>query len=109
MEQRKLLWEAHLKFNPQVQFMIEARMGTHHGHLFTINPMEMSDIELWEAFLYTDDDVQEVTTACGGTQTMCPTASIMAGYMAWQFVQAVNGDDYRNSFVLNLGAVPMVM
>lgn len=109
MDVRKEIWESHIKFNPQVPFMIEARMGTHHGQLFTINPMDYGDIELWEACWYPNDAVKEITTACGSTQTMCPTASIMAGYMAWQFVQAVKREPYQKQFTINLGEMPMVV
>lgn len=109
MATRKELWIHHIKFNTKVPFMIEARMGTHHGQLFTINPMDMTDIDLWESNLYTDDDVKEETTACGTSQTMAPTATIMAGYMAWNFVQAVNGDGYRSNILLNLGEMPVIV
>jgi len=109
MNTRKELWEAHVKFNPKVKFMIEARMGTHHGQIFTIKPLDMDDINMWESLWFPNEDVVEDVTACGASQTMCPTASIMAGYMAWQFVQAMNDEEYNRNFTLNLGAVPLVV
>lgn len=109
METRKKIWEKHIKFNPKVPFMIEARMGTHHGHILTINPMNMDDIGLWESLWFPNEAVKEETTACGASQTMCPTASIMAGYMAWQFVQAMNKADYNKNFTVQFGEFPMVV
>lgn len=109
MDTRKEIWENHIRYNKDVPFMIEARMGTHHGQIFTIGPMNMDDVKLWESFWFSNDEVDEPVTACGASQTMCPTASIMAGYMAWQFVQAVNAQPYQKTITINLGEMPMVV
>lgn len=107
MQSRKEIWEHHIKFNNTVPFMIEARMGTHHGQIFTINPMDLKEIKLWESFWYPNEAVKETTTACGGSQTMCPTASIIAGHMAWQFINVINKDDYQRNLTLGISP-PMV-
>ncbi|MFC1656531.1 ThiF family adenylyltransferase [Patescibacteria group bacterium] len=88
MSSRKQIWK-YIKFNPHIQVAIETRMGKDQGRIYTINPLDSEHVRLYEATLYTDDEVSSVS-ACGASTTVGATATTIAGLAVWQFIKWFN-------------------
>lgn len=88
MSARKEIWENCIKLNPYTKLMIETRMGTNMGRIYCIDPMKFDSIEEYEKTLYSDEESD--VSACGVSQTIAPTAILVAGYAVWQFLKFVN-------------------
>lgn len=106
MASRKQIWEKGLRYKPQVQVVIETRMGTDNGRLYCVSPILPASVKGWEATLYEDDKAE--VSACGSTISVGPTADVLAGMAVWQVVRwfhyAVKGGEppeFETIFALN--------
>lgn len=85
MESRKLIWERGLKYKPFINLMIETRMGTSSGRVYTINPNLVNHVKAWEETLHSDEE--SLTSACGTAVSVGATSSALAGIAVWQFIK----------------------
>jgi molybdopterin/thiamine biosynthesis adenylyltransferase len=117
MASRQEIWKAGLRYKAHVKTVIETRMGSNNGRVYTINPMNPAHVKGWEETLYSDD-VAEVS-ACGTSITVGPTAEIVSGLAQWQFIrtqqlqeQAKKGpeakDELENELVFSLQPMMVV-
>lgn len=88
MESRKAIWEGSLKWKPNVNVVIETRMGVDSGRVYLFCPTNPIHIRNWENTLCEDEEA--VVSACGGRQSVGPTASLVEGYALWQLVRWFN-------------------
>jgi len=67
--------------------MIETRMASTHGAVYTINPFDKQQADWWLSTLVDDDnpDTTELSP-CGTTLSVGTTASILANYAVWQMI-----------------------
>ena len=84
MSERKIIWENCIKYKPHIKMMLETRLNTFSGRIYTINPNQVTDITLWENNLYEDETAD--TSACGVVPTMGPTATIIANIAITQAI-----------------------
>lgn len=85
MKSRKEIWLKGIKYKPSIKVMLETRMGTDNGRLYTVNPIMPQSVKAWEATLY-DDDKAEVS-ACGTSITVGPTSDVLSGMAVWNMIR----------------------
>jgi hypothetical protein len=68
--------------------IIETRMGSTHGSVFSVNPFDKTACQHWRDTLVddTDEDIIELSP-CGTTLSVGTTASLIANYAVWQMMQ----------------------
>ena len=67
--------------------IIETRMGSTHGSVFTINPFDAQQRKDWLSTLVDDTDADTVELSpCGTTLSVGTTASLIANYAVWQMM-----------------------
>ncbi len=85
MAGRKEIWEKAVRNKIRVKLMIETRMGTDSGRIYTILPSDPDQIAKYEENLY--EDVEAEVSACGTTMSVGPTAEIVSGLAVWQMMR----------------------
>jgi|CXWL01.1.fsa_nt_gi molybdopterin/thiamine biosynthesis adenylyltransferase len=85
MSSRREIWEQGLKYKLATKLVIETRMGSDNGRVYTVNPNKRSHIRAWEDTLYSDDEAE--VSACGASVSVGPTAEIVAGLAVWQMIR----------------------
>lgn len=67
--------------------IIETRMGSTHGAVFTINPFDNGSYKQWLSTLVDDDDTDSIELSpCGTALSVGTTASLIANYAVWQMM-----------------------
>jgi molybdopterin/thiamine biosynthesis adenylyltransferase len=84
METRKLIWEEHVRLNFRTHLMVETRMGTFTGRVYTVDPQNPVHVKEYEKTLYTDE--KALPSVCGTKTTIGATGDIITGYAVWQFL-----------------------
>jgi len=65
--------------------IIETRMGSTHGSIFTINPFDPEACKAWASTLVDDTDEDSIELSpCGTALSVGTTASLIANYAVWQ-------------------------
>jgi len=85
MASRKEIWNKGIRYKMRTKLLIETRMGTDEGRVYTVNPTRPAQVKGWEATLY-DDAVAQVS-ACGASVTVGPTAEYLSGLAVWQLIR----------------------
>jgi len=68
--------------------VIETRMGSTHGSVFTVNPFNAVSSNQWLSTLVDDEDLDSIELSpCGTTLSVGTTASLIANYAVWQMMQ----------------------
>ena len=101
MEARKELFKTCI--NPNAELYIETRLATDGGRLYIINPMCAEHRKKYEATLY-DDGVAEVS-ACGTSQTIAPTAMMLASKAVWECMkhqEHLNGNAFFGEILFDV-------
>ncbi len=99
MESRREIFEHCIKGNSDVYRVIETRMASTHGNIYTFDPHTRGTD--WLNTLV--DDEQGEVSACGSSISVGTTASIIANMAVWQFMHAKTnpeaGDEVVNIFL----------
>jgi hypothetical protein len=99
MASRKEIWDSSIRYKIRTKVMIETRMGTDCGRIYTVNPTDSEHVEKWEGTLC--DDAEAETSACGAQVTVGQTAEVISGLAIWQFIMwynyEVNLTDFPNN------------
>lgn len=104
MASRKEIWSKGIRYKVRTKLMIETRMGSDQGRVYTVNPIKPLQVKGWEATLY-GDDVAEVS-ACGTSISVGPTAEFLSGLAVWQLIrwqaieQGAKADDKLDNEIL---------
>ena len=93
MESRKEIGAAY-KRKFRTKALIETRMGTETGYIFTFKPIVPSEMRAWQETPW-EDAVTE-TSACGTAITVGPTAHLLANLAVWQFIRIANDQPVDN-------------
>jgi molybdopterin/thiamine biosynthesis adenylyltransferase len=68
--------------------IIETRMGSTHGSVFTVNPFDENACIAWRQTLIDDTDVDNMELSpCGTALSVGTTAALIANYAVWQMMQ----------------------
>jgi molybdopterin/thiamine biosynthesis adenylyltransferase len=81
-------------FGPEAQLatapllIIETRMASTHGAVFSINPFDREAHRQWLSTLVDDNDTDSIEVSpCGTALSVGTTASLIANYAVWQMMQ----------------------
>lgn len=86
MASRKSIFENCINLNPNINFMVETRMGVDMLRVYSVVPLTDGEDKWIETLC--DDDAAEVS-ACGATISVGATSTIIAGFAVWQFIKRV--------------------
>jgi molybdopterin/thiamine biosynthesis adenylyltransferase len=76
------------QLNNAPMLIIETRMGSTHGTVFSINPFNKKECDAWRNTLVDDTDPDNIELSpCGTTLSVGTTASLIANYAVWQMMQ----------------------
>ncbi len=87
MSSRQEIWQKGLRYKPNINLVIETRMGTDTGRVYTITPYEPNHVMAWEATLHDDNMPGVERSACGSAQSLGPTAGLLADLAVWQLIR----------------------
>ena len=59
MESRKAIWRNGVRYNPQVPFFLDARMGAEVRTVYSVRPVDPDDVAFYDATLYSDAEALE--------------------------------------------------
>jgi molybdopterin/thiamine biosynthesis adenylyltransferase len=112
MVSRREIWEKGIKYKLRTSLMIETRMGSDSGRVYTVDPKVLAHILGWEETLCDDANAVEVT-ACGTSITVGPTAEVISGFAVWQLIRWVarlgGGEDEVDNEILVFTRPPMIV
>lgn len=84
MSSRREIFESCINANPDIYRVIETRMASSHGNVFSFDPHDSGKAQAWLNSLISDDDAE--TSACGSSISVGTTASIIANLAVWQYM-----------------------
>jgi molybdopterin/thiamine biosynthesis adenylyltransferase len=85
MSSRKEIYDNCLKLNLNIPVFIETRMGVDEGRLYTINPIDLQQLNEYEKSLYSSEEVTE-RSACGTVPGLGATSGFISSVVVWQFI-----------------------
>lgn len=110
MSARADIWEGAM-FNLSLRHIIETRLASDAGKIYTIDRRDEDAVAYWVASLAGGDNQQMLVSECGTTVNMGPTAGLLANYAAWQFVlahlAAQSEDNSRPEWFSTFGVGPI--
>jgi molybdopterin/thiamine biosynthesis adenylyltransferase len=88
MDSRRDIFKRLIKRETPPLLIIETRMASTHGNIFTINPFDRDACTQWLRTLVDDNDEDTIELSpCGTTLSVGTTASLIANYAVWQMMQ----------------------
>jgi molybdopterin/thiamine biosynthesis adenylyltransferase len=99
MSSRTEIFNSNLKNNPSISCVIETRMGSNSGRVYTFNPNIIYEYEQWQETLCGDDEAE--VSACGGSISIASTASLIASIACWQMKKVLNRNPFENEVIIN--------
>jgi len=100
MYSRKEIFGEFLRLRFGVDQIIETRMGSDSGRLYSFVPTLQKHVECWEATLYEDDEAEE--SLCGSSVSVAATAVNIASAAVWQMLKQVNEDAVENEIIYGM-------
>jgi molybdopterin/thiamine biosynthesis adenylyltransferase len=85
MQSRKEIWQKAVRNKIRVKLMIETRMGSDTGRIYSVLPADPDAITKYDESLY--DDVEAEVSACGTSISVGPTADVVSGLAVWQMIR----------------------
>ena len=95
MSSRREIYEACLKDNIMVERVIETRMASSFGNIYSFDPNKTG--EQWVQTLISDDEGEK--SSCGGSISVGATASIIANQAVWQFMLSLTDPEAHDDIV----------
>lgn len=99
MSSRREISESNFKNRPTIYCVIETRMGSNSGRIYTFNPNILNEYEEWEKTLCGDNEAE--VSACGGSISIASTASLIASMAAWQMKKVLKGQPFENEVIIS--------
>lgn len=99
MEMRKTIWENLLKHKLNVECVIETRMSSSSGRVYTFKPYNPTHIKCWEETLCSDGEAE--VSSCGSSISIAPTASFVASVAVWQLIKWFNKEEVENEIIMS--------
>lgn len=85
-DRRALVSNSALSQSPML--IIETRMGSTHGSIYSVNPFDTAACDAWRETLVDDSDTDLIELSpCGTALSVGTTASLIANYAVWQMMQ----------------------
>jgi tRNA A37 threonylcarbamoyladenosine dehydratase len=87
MASRKEIWTKALREKAATSLVIETRMGTDSGRIYSVVPTQSDQISQYEGNFY--EDVETEVSACGTSMSVGPTAEVVSGLAVWQMIRRI--------------------
>lgn len=84
VEARKDIYNTLIKDNLMIDHVIETRMASTHGNVFSFDPSDVEESKKWYDSLPTDDTRE--LSACGQPISVGTTASVIANLAVWRYM-----------------------
>ena len=101
MDTRKEIFEGAIKANPNVQLMVEVRLGIEFGLIYAIDPNNMGHLKRWEADYYPDSNGQE--SPCTN-RMICTTVTTIAGLATHRMITWNRGNRPTSKMIVDLSS-----
>ena len=102
MVSRNNIFKEALRFKPFVDLVIETRMDYNGGRIYTVNPMDVIQVNKYEETLYSDEEADvSGPSACGASQTIVATAVDIVAQAIWNFINYSNQEENYNEILLD--------
>jgi hypothetical protein len=85
MPSRREIWEGAIKNHPNVEIVVETRMGVYDWRIYTVNPVNPDHVKFYNEKLEYDSD-QTSESACQSKTSIGSTASIIANLAVSQVI-----------------------
>lgn len=76
----------HAATSPNIRLVLDSRMGSDIGMIYTYSPSDRASIEKYGKTLYSDDDALTERSECGTSISVGPTAEAISGFIVWRFM-----------------------
>lgn len=83
MESRRQIMQGIVN-NKLCPLVIETRLASSYGNVFTVNPFDNTAVKQWFSTLVKDEDAE--ASPCGASITVGPTVKIIANMAVWQLI-----------------------
>lgn len=100
MNSREEIFKKALKLKPNVKLVIETRMGLDMCRIYTVNPMDLTQIKKYESTLY--DDSEAEVSACGTSKSVVTSAMTTASIACRQLLNWNNGVAVPNEILYDM-------
>lgn len=100
MESRREIWEGALRYNPNVELVIETRMSVNCGRVYTLSPMKPTYVSAYEGTFYEDEEAE--VSFCGSSLSIVPTAMEIASRAVWKLLKYSLGKPFANEVLIDL-------
>lgn len=99
MYSRQDIYNRAIKYNPNIQLLIETRMDLRGGRIYAIEPKNRLHTEAYEQTFYSDDEAE--TSACGVSQTVLPSALAITSHAIWKMLNFINDEPFDNETIFD--------
>ena len=104
MAARQTIWD-NVKFNFDVPLYIDGRIGGEVVQVFTIEPSQINDIELYERWLFPDEEADELPCTA---RAIMYVGFVIAGLIASQFKKSINNELFLRKLSFDLKTMTIV-
>lgn len=101
MQSRAAIWQA-VQWNPEVPLYLDGRIGGEQLQLLTLNPSDIDAIELYEQWLFSDDDASPLPCAA---RTVIHPPTVLAGLMVAQLTLFLREETPKANIIAHLKAM----
>lgn len=104
IDARRSIWRQ-LRFRPEVDFLIDGRMGAEVTHLFCVDPKAPADVRRYGATLHDPDEVLD--ERCTAKSTLY-CAGAIASLIAGTVVRFVNNEPFKKEVIFDLKQLHLI-
>lgn len=105
MKSRQEIWEK-VKYNLDVPLYIDGRIGAEIIQVYTIQPSQLKDVELYEKSLFSDQEAVELPCTA---RAIMYTGFVIAGLIGSQFKKWVKNEQFFRRISFDLKTMTIVL
>lgn len=106
MTARQAIWKGAIRYRPNVELYLDARMGAEVCRIYSIRPADPDDIRAYELSLYNDD--QATADSCTA-QAIIYNVFTIAGLIANQVKKYAKGEHLEREIVFDLKTMTLIV
>lgn len=99
MKERERIFNQHIYLKPNINLMIESRMGLDMGRVYNINPIDLKSSKRYQESLYGDEDSE--VSACGASMTVITSAINIASMVVRQVINWHNKEELDSEIMID--------
>lgn len=106
MSARQAIWKGAIRYRPNVELYIDARVGAEVCRIFSIRPVDPDDIRAYELSLYNDD---QATADLCTAQAIIYNVLTIAGLIANQVKKHAKGERLDREIIFDLKTMTLLV